>query len=115
MVEFVDFSSAFGNEKVTIDATAGGIGLTAATYRTVEGLGATPRSAQNAFITLDGTAGTNDIRYTVDGTAPVATSRGHLFKAGSSEPLIVKGFGNIVKFRAIREGGASGVIQVTYF
>ena len=100
--------SAMGFEEISVDATA--IGFTQAEWRSAPGLNA--RSAYVAVVTLTGTAGTNDIRWTVDGTTPTGTL-GHILVAGDS--LIIKGTGNITKFRAIKDGATAGTISVSYF
>ncbi len=107
------FTQAIGRETKTVDNTAGGVGLTATVYKDKDGGGQFKQDARIAFITIDGDIETNDIRWTVDGTAPVAGTTGHLAQAG--DVIELKGFGNITKFRAIREGASSGTLQVTYF
>lgn len=102
---------AIGFEQLTVDNTTGGVGFTATKYKDVVSAQALLDSTF-AICTLEGTAGTNDIRWTVDGTAPT-TSVGHLLKAG--ENLNLAGYGNITKFRAIRTGGSSGTLSVTFF
>jgi hypothetical protein len=113
------FGNTFAFETLTVSSTAGGKALTSTKYSTKtvpnsQANAAIGRNAKIAIITLDGAAGTNDIRWTTDGTAPVATTTGHLYQSKSAEPLVIYGMSNIVNFRAIREGGADGVIQVTY-
>lgn len=88
-------STAF--EQKTIDATAGGIALTGATYGT----------ARYAEITVD----TADIRFTCDGTPPTA-SLGHL--VGPRDIIRLDSNEDIVAFRAIRVGSTSAVINATY-
>lgn len=114
--ELVVFGHALGFETLTVDNTVGGVGFTPAEYKNVSlggsaiaGVGATARAA---LVTADGTAGTNDVRWTCDGTAPT-TSIGHLLKGGQT--LSLQGAGNITKFRAIRTGGTNGTLQVTFF
>lgn len=102
MAENLYFTEAFAHESVTVDATAGGVSLTAATYAP----GGRP-GAVKAVITCE----TAQVRYTYDGTAPTTTV-GHLLESGSA--IIVEGPGNISKFKAIRTGGTSGTLKVTY-
>ena len=92
----------FGHESVTIDNTAGGVGLTAATYAP-----STKDMAKEAFLTLE----TAQIRWTIDGTAPTITV-GHLLEIGQT--LTLKDQIEIVKFKGIRTGGASGTLKITY-
>lgn len=101
------FTQAVGFEQISVAATA--VGFTTTQYRNKASGGI---DARIALVTLEGTAGTNDIRYTFDGTTPT-TSVGHLLPAGQA--IVVRGLGNITKFRAIRAGSTSGVISVTYF
>lgn len=89
----------FAFEQITVDNTAGGKPLTAATYTT---------DAKVAFITAE----TAQMRYRFDGVAAVTTSAGHLLEVGQS--IVLSNYSQIVKFRAIRTGGTSGVISVTY-
>lgn len=84
-------------EKLTIDATAGGIALTAGTYGT----------RRYAVITIDDA----DIRFTVDGTTPTSTT-GHLCSV--DDIIELNSNEDIASFRAIRTGSASGVIQCSY-
>jgi hypothetical protein len=72
---------------------------------------ATLRSAHTAMISLEGTAGTNDVRWTVDGTTP-SSSVGHLLKAG--DQVVVMGLGNLLKFKAIRAGSSDGILTISY-
>lgn len=110
---------ALAFEQITVDATAGGKSLTAATFTKIKptqtvGYGVPPVvvNAKSCFITVEGTAGTNDIRVTFDGTAPTSTV-GHLVVAGST--ITIDGTDNMLAFRAIRVGGTSGAISVTYY
>lgn len=82
-------------ESITVAATA--IGFTAATYD----------NAFKASITLE----TAQIRFRVDGTAPTS-AEGHILDVAQS--LEIEGKENIANFRAIRTGGTSGVLKVSY-
>ena len=88
-------ASAF--EQITIDSTVGGKALTSTTYTT----------ARKALITVE----TAQIRFTVNGTAPTTTV-GHIGDIGDTIEL--ESNADIVAFRAIRTGGTSGLISVTY-
>lgn len=70
----------------------------------------TRTDAEEAYVTVEAT---NSFRWTVDGTAPVASTTGHL--AAGSSSFTVTGFDAISNFKAIREGGSDAVIHVTYF
>jgi hypothetical protein len=83
--------------------------LTVAKYNNVDVAGI-DNDAQEAFVTVEAS---NGFRYTFDGTAPEASTTGHL-AAGSSSFTII-GFNAIKNFKAIRDGGSDAVIHVTYF
>lgn len=85
-------------ESKTVDNTAGGVSLTSGTYGT----------NRYAFITVE----TAPIRFTVDGTAPVAGGPGHLVYPGDTIKL--ESNEDIAQFKAIRETSTSGVLRVTY-
>lgn len=103
--------TAMTHESVTVDATAGGVGLTAANlvYQPTANLQYDPvLRAVEALLTLE----TAQIRWTVDGTAPTTTV-GHLLEPGDS--LVVQGYAALRAFKAIRTGGTSGTLKVTPF
>ena len=85
------------HESVTVDNTAGGVALTAATIIPFN----------RALLTVETAA----IRFTADGTAPT-TAIGHLAQPGD----VIKLAGNdeLTRFRAIRQGGVSGTIMASY-
>ena len=85
-------------ESVTVDATAGGVTLTAGTYST----------RRYALISVE----TATVRFTVDGTAPVAGGPGHLCQIG--DIIELDSNEDITAFRAIRETATSGTIRATY-
>lgn len=99
----------FAHEKITVDNTAGGKALTKATYDPVsrDAINNNARQAQRAVITVE----TAQIRYRYDGGAPT-DAVGHILNSGDVVTLI--GYAAINQFRAIRTGGTSGVIVVTY-
>src|SRR5689334_9772251 len=84
-------------EKKTVDNTVGGVSLTSGTYGT----------RRYAVITVD----TADIRFTVDGTAPTATT-GHLLSP--DDVLKLYSAEDIAAFRAIRTGSTNAVLQCSY-
>jgi hypothetical protein len=96
-------------DTLTVDATAGGIGLTEAKYHPLgdEGSDRLARSVARVVITVEAAS----IRYTYDGTT-VTASVGHLLNSG--DVLVLVGEDAIKNFRAIRTTGTSGTIQCTY-
>lgn len=92
----------FAHESVTVDNTAGGVGLTVATYKPTSQSPATV-----AFITVED----GPIRYTYDGTAPT-TTLGHRAKDGTA--LVLKGQHQMDNFKAIRTGSTDGTLRVSY-
>lgn len=100
---------AFAWESVTFDATAGGIGLTSATYNpTVTDKPSEFSRAELAVMSCQ----TAQIRYRVDG-GTVTSANGMIVNPG--DMLMVYGFANISAFRGIRTGGTSGVCDITYY
>jgi len=91
-------SSPYAFEQVTVDNTAGGKGLTAATYD----------ASKRAVITVE----TAQIRYRADGGAPTTTV-GHIADIGDTIEL--ESASEIANFKAIRTGANSGLISVSYF
>ena len=69
-------------------------------------------NATVALIFCEGTAGTNDVRFTLDGSTTPTSSVGQLLKAG--DWLVVRGFGNIKNFLAIRTS-ADTTLKIQYF
>jgi hypothetical protein len=57
------------------------------------------------------------IRYTVDGTTPTVTAgTGIGFIGVSGDVIVIEGYENIVKFRAINEVASNGAkLQVAYY
>lgn len=87
---------AITRERLTVAGTA--VPLTAATHV----------GAQFATLTVETAA----IRFTLNGTAPVAGTTGHLVSAGQIIELY--GREQIVGFQAIRDTGVSAAIEATY-
>lgn len=67
----------------------------------------TTTKAQKAIVGVE----SNGIRFCLDGQNPT-TSYG--MEAGSGDMIELSSFDEIVKFRAIRSGGADAVLNVTY-
>jgi hypothetical protein len=97
------------SEELTIADSV--LGLTSTKYRKQVGGNASDLySANSAFITIED----QPLRINLDPAVTVsATANGHEFAAGDS--FIVEGAANIANLRAIRTGGTSGVLHVTYF
>lgn len=83
-------------ESITVAGTA--VPLTAATYG----------DCPNALCTVETAA----IRWTVDGTTPVAGGPGHLAQAG--EAIELHTIAEVRGFRAIRESGVSAALRCSY-
>lgn len=98
------------SETVTVDATAGGVALTSTKYfKQVGGTASQRARANSALITVED----QQIRWNVDPAVTVsATENGH--EAGDGDVINLEGQ-QIVDFRAIRTGGSSATIRVTYF
>jgi hypothetical protein len=86
-------------EKITVGAAAVGIGTS-----TLQPTSQPDR--RYCLIVLE----TADIRWRVDGTDPSSTT-GTPMKADGT--ITIAGIRNLVRFRAIRSGGSSGVLSVT--
>ena len=91
----------FASETLTIAATA--LAFTAATY-------APPGESLDLRVET-GPLESGQVRYWYDGTAPTATV-GQLLEIG--DRLVIEGLDSIVGFRAIRTGGVSGSLPITY-
>ena len=103
--------SAFAHESITVDDTAGGKALTAATYDavlTANGV-TTSRHPVKAVVTVED----QNLRWAVNPGTTVSSTVGHLAKA--DDAIIVDGYEKIKNFRAIRTGGSSSNIRVTYY
>lgn len=101
------YGNAFAFEKISVSSAVKQ--LTEATFNVNSTTNSVKASA--ALITCDGTAGTNDVRYTLDGTTP-SSSQGHLLAAGQG--VVIYGFSNIKNFKCIRTSSDT-TIEVTYF
>lgn len=90
----------YDREDITVDNTSGGVSLDATIL-------ATEPRPKRAYITVEDA----QIRFTYDGTSPTS-SLGHILNPMDS--LYIEGVGNMSLFRAIRTGGTSGSLCVTY-
>jgi hypothetical protein len=77
------------------------------TVATISASAYTSPSITKAFCTLE----TAQIRFWLDGTSPT-TSEGHIMEIGQ---YMVFSKPEMIKFRAIRTGGTSGVLSCTYY
>lgn len=103
------FRTAFAYEQVTLDATAGGITFTAATYSpTVTDQPSSFSRAELAVVNCNN----SQARYKVDG-GTVSTTSGMLVNDG--DWFLIYGFANIAAFHGIRTGATSVVCDVTYY
>ena len=114
-MQIISLSSrdVINSETVTVDATAGGVALTKTKYRVAGAatgaLQGQPHHAREAFITVED----QQIRWNIDPDVTVtATTNGHEADDGDSFSIHGRAIAN---FRAIRTGGISGAIRVTYF
>ena len=89
---------AFGHEAVVVASTA--IGFTQATW-----------GAKGSHIRAVVSAEGGVMRYRYDGSNPSSTA-GHLLSHG--DVITVEGAIGLVNFRAIRCGGTSGTLRITY-
>jgi hypothetical protein len=98
-------------ERKTISTSA--VGLTSATY-TIQQDSAANLYARNDIQPVYALLQvlTNSINFTLDGTTPTA-SVGYL--AAANDLIHLNSFQEIKAFQAIRNGGADGAIEVTYF
>lgn len=87
-------------DQITIDNTSGGKSITSAN------INASPKP-KKVIITIE----TAQIRYTIDGTAPTS-SVGHL--CNPFDVIVLEGYSQIQNFKAIRAGGTSATISISY-
>lgn len=99
ILAFAAIAHADSYEAVTIADTAGGTGLTAATYG----------RARSALCRLE----TAPIRYTTDGATAPTTSVGII--VNPMEWIILGSPGEIKNFKGIRTGDTSGSLKCFYF
>lgn len=92
---------AVSYQKLTIDATVGGVGISAATR--------IPGSSTNHVTLCSGTLETAEVRARHDG-GTVTTAEGTVISIGSW--VEIRGRGNIENWRGIRTGATSGVLPL---
>lgn len=98
-------------ERITISTSA--LPLTAATYN-IQQDSALNKYARNDIQPVYALVQvlTNSVNFTVDGTTPTS-SVGYL--AAANDTIHLNSYQEIQQFRAIRNGGADGALEVTYF
>jgi len=99
---------AYAHEAITVDNTVGGKGFTSTVVRAFNATTTVKTVASEVLVSAE----TAEMRYTVDGTT-VTSTVGHLLSIG--DVVVIAGLSNIDNFRAIRTGGTSGVLRVTFF
>jgi hypothetical protein len=96
---------AFARERITVDNTVKT--LTAATFNPEPEQ--TSKQALLARVTVEA----QPLRYTEEGTDPVATTTGTL--AAANDIIYLKGLGAIHKAKFTRDTATSSTIEVVYF
>jgi hypothetical protein len=106
--EIGGFITPYDHEVITVSTTP--IGFTLA--KLVPQGDANQRDQGPARVLLVTMDSANSLRYTTDGSTPVATSHGHVLLTGQA--LTLGNFQAMKSFRAVREGGADSKLQVTF-
>lgn len=88
-------------EQITIDDTAGGIGLTSSKLTSIP-------PPKKAIITVESA----QLVYMLDGSTTVTSSVGHV--ANPFDSIVLEGKSQLDNFKAIRKGTSSAKISVTY-
>ena len=102
------YLTPYSHEKLTVDATSGGVTFTAAKLLNTASVAEHIQGpARHILITTE----TAPFRWTIDGTAPTTTV-GHLANAGSVIELA--NMSAMKAFRAIRTTSTSAELHVTY-
>lgn len=93
---YAQIQTAVSYESITVADTAVGIGASTLTLVLVDGV-------------CSGRLETAQVRFRVDGTDPTA-SEGVLIETGDF--VVIRGLGNLTRFKAIRTGGSSGTLKI---
>jgi hypothetical protein len=110
LIDFEKDARAFDRERITVDATAGGVSLTADKYNNASALGTTRHMrARAAKIMVEGT---NNIILTEDAADPGAAI-GITLVPGQSH--WVRGLEGMRNIRMERAGGVNGEVEVVYY
>lgn len=102
----VTYGEVGDSETITIDDTAGGIGFTSSKISVPSAQGTLKASKAEFKVEVA------PIRFTRDGTPPVAATTGILGDIG--DIITVEGRENIENFRAIRDTATNAVIRPEY-
>src|SRR3990167_6209258 len=102
---------AYAHESITVDSTAGGKSLTAATYDAVINANGvvTNRHPKLAVVTVED----QNLRWACNPGTTVSSTVGHLAQAG--DVISIEGYENIKNFRAIRATGTDSNLRVTFY
>lgn len=99
-----------GFETITVDDTAGGKALTAATYsKALSSNIAEKQVATYALISVED----NAVRWTVGTDAVTNTTNGH--SASANDVIMLHSLQQLQNFRAIRSTAGTAVLHVSYF
>lgn len=91
--------NSVGSEQLTVDNTTGGVSLTV------------PGRAKRALMSLR----SGQIRFLDNGTAPTS-ALGHVLSSGDVVEYLDDNYQSaLTAFRAIRTGGTSGTLDITYY
>ena len=102
------YLTPYSHEKLTVDATSGGVTFTAAKLLNTASVAEHIQGPARHHLITTATA---PFRWTIDGTAPTTTV-GHLANAGSVIELA--NMSAMKAFRAIRTTSTSAELHVTY-
>lgn len=111
MPAFIQTLRPFGQETLTVSNTVKQ--LTQTLYDNTAQI-TTLRNLQRKArgVTVENTSA-NVIRYTEDGTAPVAATTGSLLNPGDIK--LLESYESIVKFKMIRDGASDATVNVDYY
>lgn len=110
MAVFNGMKQAFATERITVSNTA--VGLTVDTYNNAGAAVDVRRRATGARVSIETAA----IRFTEEGSTPVITGGSEVGALGNVNDVIyLDGYGAIAGFKAIRNTGTDGMIQVVYY
>ena len=106
--EISGFFTAYDHQVLTVSTSP--VGFDAAKLRPQTD--ANQRDQGPARLLLVTVDSVNSLRYTIDGTTPVAGTTGHVLNNGDA--ITLANFQAMLTFRAVREGGADSKLQITY-
>lgn len=111
MPSFVQPLRPFGSETLTV--TNAVKTLTQTLYDNTAQITAARNLARKARGVVVENTSSNVIRYTEDGTTPVAATTGKLLNPGDVKFL--ESYASIVLFKMIREGASDAIVDVEYY